>query len=621
MRGLSLYVVTLGCTTLVACAGETASTPNVARVQVGEFRPAAIRPGTPPRVGERAAAAFLARTFALAMRSPLLRHDIKRALATSGVKEQKLHLSTYLSGRGSVIIDEIGKTVGVSGAQLQDAIGQVRDLELYMPVRRHRKQWNGNAAAAVAIALTEDESPVVFDTTGQSSYLNRVFPPAYAVIGIVPVESDFANQDRLNLQGRPELACTVDDDSTLEAAAEECRALNRVRRANVTEVELEGIYVTRVEFARDECGRECWLWGDPEYEIHAMSNRTPPERDVHNCAAAYPVQTRKDYYDQNGQTWAGKVRILTAADITTMRTYGDSTWGLMFVEDDAYQCQNNIGLATSIDYFFQMVGNAMGASVLWSFGSPGQVVAIYAGLASVYSLAGVLANGADDFIGIAIPCSNTPYSCAAKFAIIGVNQRYEGTAAIEPYSAAGPYIGPTAQVRVSSVSSNSYMPLGSGFQLSAYGLDEYGTPTGASVTAWSSSNPAVVTVSSTGWIAANAVGTATITATIEGKTGSTTINVAAIGSPVELRLSSSLVSLRAGETTTLYARLYDSHGFEVPVDERFQWTYTSESCVVSGVGQEGYVEAAYEGGSWLTATSDVDVFQASVYCSVGGVIE
>jgi hypothetical protein len=87
---------------------------------------------------------------------------------------------------------------------------------------------------------------------------------------------------------------------------------------------------------------------------------------------------------------------------------------------------------------------------------------------------------------------------------------------------------PVASVSVSPASAT--LSVGATQQLSAVTKDSAGNTLTGRVVTWSSSNPAIATVSGSGLVTAIAAGSATITATSEGKTGTSAITVQAPGS-------------------------------------------------------------------------------------------
>src|SRR5439155_10611106 len=117
-----------------------------------------------------------------------------------------------------------------------------------------------------------------------------------------------------------------------------------------------------------------------------------------------------------------------------------------------------------------------------------------------------------------------------------------------------------ASVEVSPAASSG--SVGSGARFAAITRDGNGQVlTGRSV-AWSSSNPAVATVDTTGWAIAVGSGSVTITATSEGKSGAAAfaVSTAAPASVASVTVTPSPVSLAVGSTQQLTATLKDASG-------------------------------------------------------------
>jgi uncharacterized protein YjdB len=137
-------------------------------------------------------------------------------------------------------------------------------------------------------------------------------------------------------------------------------------------------------------------------------------------------------------------------------------------------------------------------------------------------------------------------------------------------------------------------------QLAAVAKNEQGgTLTGRPVS-WSTSDATRATVSSTGLVTGVAPGSVTITASVEGKTGSSAITVkpkpvgAVIVSPAQ-------VSVEVGATRQLTAQVTDDQGNVLtgrPV------AYTSDAPTIATVSTAGLVTAVAIGTAKITATSE-----------------
>jgi hypothetical protein len=142
--------------------------------------------------------------------------------------------------------------------------------------------------------------------------------------------------------------------------------------------------------------------------------------------------------------------------------------------------------------------------------------------------------------------------------------------------------------------------VGSTVQLQARTLAANGTLlTGRSIT-WASSASAVATVSGTGLVTGVAPGTATITATSEGR--SAAVEVTVIPPPVAtVVVSPAFVTLETGETATLQATLRDAQGNVLTGREV---TWASGATAVATVDEDGVVTGVAPGEAAVTATSE-----------------
>lgn len=136
------------------------------------------------------------------------------------------------------------------------------------------------------------------------------------------------------------------------------------------------------------------------------------------------------------------------------------------------------------------------------------------------------------------------------------------------------FAGPTASV---TVTCPTPLEVGYGGQCVAYGYDANGLFTNSSSSGWSSSNSSKVSVSSSGYITANAVGSASISASVDGITGSRTVTVT---SPLTVTISGS---------STAHSGDY----------ECFFWASAS-----GGTGSGYSYSWSVSGGGWGTPSGD-----------------
>jgi uncharacterized protein YjdB len=137
-------------------------------------------------------------------------------------------------------------------------------------------------------------------------------------------------------------------------------------------------------------------------------------------------------------------------------------------------------------------------------------------------------------------------------------------------------------------------------QLSAVAKDAQGGLLTGRPLSWSSSDAAKATVSSTGLVTGVAPGNVTITASAEGKSGSSTLTVTPkpVGSVI---LSPAQVSVEIGQTRQLTAQVTDDQGN--PLTGR-PITFVSDNSAVATVSATGVVTGIALGAAKITATSE-----------------
>lgn len=117
---------------------------------------------------------------------------------------------------------------------------------------------------------------------------------------------------------------------------------------------------------------------------------------------------------------------------------------------------------------------------------------------------------------------------------------------------------------------------------------------------WSSGNPSIASVSTVGLVTGVAEGSATITATCEGTSGSASVTVSRV--PVaSVEVSPSAGSMHVGETLQLSATAKDAGG-RILTDRTFAWSSSDVS--VATVSGTGLVTSEDLGIATITATSE-----------------
>jgi hypothetical protein len=251
----------------------------------------------------------LARTLAVSLARPPVRKVVYDAIKRSPYREQKLHLRTFLTGEGRPVLEAMAAAwgSGTTTDQLLATLGTAIDLEFYMPVRAHKKQWSGGSKLIVATALRDHEVPVAYDLEGNRFTIESAdTPPTIPALVLVPVETDFSSPAPKEFAGNTvQSTCPPTPPSV-------CMTFSYI----------PGKY-------------EGWGMGDPEFETFVFVRS--PTSDIafrYRCAGA---QGTSYYYDQNISMWYGQVELVSGGSAQVWAEDGSKI--VMFVwEDDAYAC-------------------------------------------------------------------------------------------------------------------------------------------------------------------------------------------------------------------------------------------------------------------------------------------
>ena len=179
----------------------------------------------------------------------------------------------------------------------------------------------------------------------------------------------------------------------------------------------------------------------------------------------------------------------------------------------------------------------------------------------------------------------------------------EGQSGSATFTVTAPPPAPVASVTV-SLASSSANP-GQTTQATATTRDANNNVLTGRVVTWGSSNPAVATVSSSGLVTAVAAGTAQITATSEGQSGSATYTVNSPPPPpapvASVTVSVTSSSLTPGQTTQATATTRDASN-NVLTGRAVTWN--SSNNAIATVSTSGLVTAVAAGTAQITATSE-----------------
>ncbi len=329
-------------------------------------------PASPPRTAAQLTHHELARLVALSLADPSSRSALRQALATSTVKEGKLHLAAYLRA-GGPLLAALVRAGGVSEAAVFDLLDQVGSLEIYLPVVEHRARWNGGRELIVAVQLDEDQVPFGVDLDGRPVPLSLAGPPATPTLSIVPAES-FDAQGRSLQRGRAKSTATTGSPGAALAATA-----------------WTGIWINEVHVGNLH---ESWTRGSPEFEMHLENAATDPRTTIICAEEDFSVEPyrwdmdAKDYYD---------AFLIAAQDEIPDRTrLVISMW-----EDDDGRCvlktYDGDDLVKLVTDYLNAVSDIYKAIEYKRFVDGQLVIA----LRNAYITGRALISGGDDFVGVA----------------------------------------------------------------------------------------------------------------------------------------------------------------------------------------------------------------------------
>jgi uncharacterized protein YjdB len=159
-------------------------------------------------------------------------------------------------------------------------------------------------------------------------------------------------------------------------------------------------------------------------------------------------------------------------------------------------------------------------------------------------------------------------------------------------------VPPVASITVSLASSS--VPVGGTTQATATMTDAGGVVLTGRTVGWVSSNAAVATVSNTGLVTAVGVGSASIIATSEGKTGSATLTVPTAGTAsVTVSLASPVIALRSLTQATGTAK--DANGNTLPDKDI---AFSSDNPSVATVSAQGVVTGVGMGTAHIIGSNE-----------------
>jgi len=400
-------------------------------------RDIATEPSPATESAERAALTKIARLVAVAMDNEPARQHLKRDMRKAPFREHKLELKNYLLSKdGQALFDRMSALASGGKTAVLETLGEIRPLEFYMPVAKHRESWTGRADVLIVSQLDESGPIVAFDEGGREIGLDRNTPPTQATLSIVPVETRFSqpmpadgsrnvrdqNGDAIGTLEPMEIKA-----SSLIACAETCLSGGGTGGSGSGSIP-PGLYL---EFSRILDAKEPWFRGDPEIEVHIhgpTSTGSPTYGEDLSCSGERAYDYRK-VFDQNGAFWEGRVLLFSSEETVAYTNKFAEGFHVFFWEDDNDSCtlrlDNNslMSLVHSAANAFSMISLKLVPRAPW-------YIVAGAFVATLFSNAGSWLLTNDDFLGIAVDQTYAGYAYPGNTHVIMDGTTLNGRATI-----------------------------------------------------------------------------------------------------------------------------------------------------------------------------------------------
>lgn len=387
---------------------------------------------------ERIALARLGKLIAISLGEKGMRHELKRHLRAAPFKEHKLELGAYLRGSDGKSLLAAMSPRANSSDEILTLLDEIRPVEFYMPVRKHRESWVGDGEVLVAVQLEEEDPIVAFDRSGREVRLDPDSPPEQPTLSIVSSETRFD-------QPMPVSAKNVGD---LNGRSIGTLVLARLETSSVIAVDdgggggggsggggsstgvpiPPGLYL---EFSRILDVHEPFTRGDPEIEVHIQgpTDQNNPRHGVDlSCSGAEAFDYRK-VFDQNGGFWDGRVMLFSADEVAVFNSKFQDGFHVLFWEDDDTACLLKLDNDPLINFLKSTSAASSTVALKLLPKAPWYVVA-GAFIAVLFENPGAWLRTNDDFVGAAVAQESAGYNYPGNTHVIMKGAALNGRATI-----------------------------------------------------------------------------------------------------------------------------------------------------------------------------------------------
>lgn len=383
---------------------------------------------------ERLALAKIGRLVATSLGDKSIRHQLRRDLRNAPFREHKLELGQYLrSDDGKELLANMAR--GESPDDILTLVDQIRSLEFYMPVRKHRETWVGDGEVLVAVQLEERDPIIAFDRSGRQRGLDPDTPPEQPTLSIVSSETRFdqpmsvssKNVGDMNGRSIGTLVPRELEASALIAVEEGPDGGGSGGGSGGTTVP-PGLYL---EFSRILDVHEPFTRGAPEIEVHIQgpTSQNNPRYGIDlSCSGAEAYNYQK-VFDQNDGFWEGRVMLFSAAEVADFTSKFSDGFHVLFWEDDDTGCVLRLDSDSLLGFLRSTAAASSSVAIKLVPKAPWYVVA-GAFVAVFFENAGAWLKTNDDFVGAAVPQESAGYSYPGNTHVIMEGATLNGRATI-----------------------------------------------------------------------------------------------------------------------------------------------------------------------------------------------
>lgn len=211
------------------------------------------------------------------------------------------------------------------------------------------------------------------------------------------------------------------------------------------------------------------------------------------------------------------------------------------------------------------------------------------------------------------PSTNYNFQLIAFRGTLNSDAVFGGHSNIASASTPTPAPPPPVVTTVAVTPASASMAIGATVTLQATVKDAQGNVMSGQSVAWSTDNAAAATVSASGVVTGVAAGSATITATCAGKSGTSSVTVASAPPPspvvTTVTVAPSTASIAVGATVALSATVRDAQG-NVMTGQSIAWS--TSNAAVATVNSSGVVTGVAAGSATITATCATKTGTSSV---------